>query len=333
MENLRKELSISSNRRLRRAEGLFANEAFYMKPCIALLGCGKWGRNYARILKDMDVLDAIITSRETTTQQYSDIYNTTPRTWQDICSDSNIQAVVIATPPETHESLAVEALSAKKHVLVEKPFAISARGARFVRDVSLKTSRHLMVGHLMLHHKAFITLLQCIQSGKIGTIRKISSYRTSLQPTVSPLETLWSLAPHDLSMILSLPVSHPVNLKTVLNNGIDINLMFEGGVEANIHLSKVLGQKKRVFHLEGDKGMLTFDDMEDWPNKLQYSSADTGEIHSIDIKPIAPLTLQCLHFLDMIQSDNIDPNQGNTGLKIAELMENIAKKLALPTKY
>src|SRR5262245_783872 len=157
-----------------------------------------------------------------------------------IIADPSVDAVVIATPAVTHARLAGAALAAGKHVFVEKPLALSSADAKSVVDAANAARKILMVGHLMLYHPAIDRLRRMIDDGELGTVYYLYAQRVNLGKLRTDENALWSLAPHDISIILSLlgvlPISVSARGGTYLQRGVEdvvfVSLRFASGLLA-----------------------------------------------------------------------------------------------------
>ena len=121
----------------------------------------------------------------------------------------DVDAVIVATPAVTHARLARAALAAGKHVLVEKPLALSPSDAEAVVADAARAGRTLMVGHLMLFHPAVERIRQLLRAGELGQLYYIYALRVNLGRLRRDENAMWSLAPHDVSMILHLLEEEP----------------------------------------------------------------------------------------------------------------------------
>jgi UDP-2-acetamido-3-amino-2,3-dideoxy-glucuronate N-acetyltransferase len=126
-----------------------------------------------------------------------------------VLNDQNIDAVVIAAPAALHYEIANKALQAGKHVFVEKPLSLThTDGEKLVR-LAAERQKTLFVGHILHYHAAVIRLKELIKAGKIGRLQYIYSRRLSLGKIRREENILWSFAPHDISLILSLTGEDP----------------------------------------------------------------------------------------------------------------------------
>ena len=120
---------------------------------------------------------------------------------EEVINDPEIEAVVIATPVATHFDLAMRALAAGKHILVEKPMARSVAEVDEIGRLATEKNRVAMVGHTFLFNSAVRYVKKLIDSGELGDIRYIYSQRLNLGRIRSDVDALWNLAPHDISII------------------------------------------------------------------------------------------------------------------------------------
>ena len=180
-------------------------------PSIALLGCGYWGKNLVRNFHALGVLKLICDKHETLLDQFKTHYPEleTCLSFTDSLSRDDIDSLVIATPAETHYVLAREALLAGKHVFVEKPLVLLEEQAEELIEIARQQHRVLMVGHLLQYHPVFRKLKVMAANGELGRINYVYSHRLNLGKIRREENSLWSFAPHDISMILSLAGEQP----------------------------------------------------------------------------------------------------------------------------
>ena len=187
---------------------------------IAVIGSGYWGKNLIRNYHQLGALRLICDKNEALLAQYKAQYPEVDIcvALSDVLSRPRIQGVVVSTPAETHFHIAREALLAGKHVFVEKPLVLYEHEA----DELIQLSRHrqavLMVGHLMQYHPVFVTLKTLASAGELGRINYIYSNRLNLGKIRREENILWSFAPHDISMILSLAGEGPETVQAMAGN-------------------------------------------------------------------------------------------------------------------
>jgi UDP-2-acetamido-3-amino-2,3-dideoxy-glucuronate N-acetyltransferase len=179
---------------------------------IAVIGSGFWGKNLVRNFYQLRSLKLICDKNESILAQFRNQYPDveTCLAFHEILHRADIAAVVISTPAETHFSLARETLMAGKHVFVEKPLVLNEEEGKFLIDLAKEKGLVLMVGHLLQYHPVFMRLKDIAHAGDLGRINYIYSNRLNLGKIRGEENILWSFAPHDISMILTLAGEEPV---------------------------------------------------------------------------------------------------------------------------
>lgn len=315
---------------------------------VGLIGAGEWGRNYARVLPQTRgatlrvVCDQDHTRLAGMTTQHPALACTLD--CEEVFSDSRITAVVIATSASTHAHLAARALSAGKHVLVEKPMALHVGEAEALAREAERLDRCLMVGHLLLYHPAVERLKALIASGDLGEIRYAYSQRLNLGRVRKDENALWCFGPHDVSMVLDLFAAMP---ETVTATGaaylqpqmVDVVFMtmaFPDGRLAHIHLSWLDPHKTRKLTLVGSRKMAVFDDMEPAekirifdkgvdaaPRSVSYEESlqvRFGDVVSPYVPVVEPLRLQCEHFLESVRRRSLPRTDASHGLRVVRVL-------------
>lgn len=316
-------------------------------PRIALFGCGQWGRNLARCFAELGALAAIHDIDSATARKVAGQHDVPARPFDDILADDTIPAVAIATPAITHAALASAALDAGKHVFVEKPMALRVAQAESLADRASAGGRILMVGHLLQYHPAFVRLRELVAQGTLGRVQYIYSNRLNLGRVRRDESILWSLAPHDVSMILALTDKMPNRISTVGHTylhkaSVDTtmtHLSFPGGQNAHIFVSWLHPYKEQKLVVIGEKGMVVFEDTRKWGEKLllyphgqnwrdgqpELARADATPV---DCAPAEPLRLECEHFLDCVASGRRPRTNGEEGVRVMRVLEAAQRSLA-----
>lgn len=235
---------------------------------IALVGCGRWGRNLARNLHGLGALAMIIDPVLTDTGRPDGVCAPVHRDLQLALESPEIVGVAIAAPAVQHASLAREALLADKHVFVEKPLAMTVAEAEALSALANSRGLTLMVGHLLQYHPGFQELAGLVKAGEIGEIRHISSNRLNPGAIRGEENALWSLAPHDFSMILGLSGSYPADVKALAAKIVDpdvpdryvVNMRFPHGLTATVDVSWVSPYKEHRLTVLGATGAIILDD-------------------------------------------------------------------------
>jgi predicted dehydrogenase len=302
---------------------------------MAQIGVGYWGPNLLRNIvankrcQITRVVDLSSNRRDYVKGLYPDI-EVTDRI-EKVLQDAVIDAVVIATPVNTHFDLAIQALEAGKHILVEKPLARSVEEAGKIGEKAFEKNLVAMVGHTFLFNAAVRYVKQLIDSGELGNIRYIYSQRLNLGRIRSDVDALWNFAPHDIS-IIQYWLGNPTPL-SVVNRGIDyiqngindvvfMNIIYPGKIMANIHVSWLDPRRVRSMTVVGSKKMVVYDDIAenkiaiydkgidriailgknmDYDNPLfQNFNIRSGDVLLPKIDFQEPLKVEIDHFIDCI---------------------------------
>lgn len=239
---------------------------------VAVVGLGYWGPVLVRNLMSIEACTEVVAcDRDATrvahiTRQYPRA--TGCHNFDDVLEDSDVGAVVIATPVRTHAGLATDALKAGKSVLVEKPLAASLDEARSL--VALAESQDLLVmaGHTFLYSPPVLAVKSLLDSGDLGEPLYIQSSRVNLGIHQADVSVLWDLAPHDLSIVTLWLGESPVRVSATGRRTVDgapidvafVNLEFASGVVANLHLSWLAPTKVRRTTLVCSSRMVVYED-------------------------------------------------------------------------
>lgn len=316
---------------------------------LAVIGLGYWGPNLLRNfhqLSDCEVkicCDLSETNLRRAKEQYPYIAVTTD--YKDLIEDPDLEAIVIASPALTHYNLAKKALLHKKHVFVEKPLALNLEDAAELVRLADETGCKLMVGHLMEYHPAIEKLKELVESDELGNIYYLYSQRVNLGLIRINENALWSLAPHDISIMMFLLDAEPEIVaaqgQAYLQNGVEdvvfVNLRFPNKVMGHIQISWLDPHKIRKLTVVGNKKMAVFDDMEttemlkiydkgvenNFHSKLSPGtfSLRYGDISVPYIKMVEPLKLECQHFLDCIKNNKTPKSDGKDGLRVVRVLQ------------
>lgn len=322
---------------------------------VAIAGCGQWGSNHVRTFGNMpgvrvkylvDADPARLASAQSIVRG--------AQTAADLgaaLKDPELNAVIIAANSESHHALAKQSLLAGKHVLVEKPLALSVRDAEDLVATADKQQLTLMVGHLLLYHPAVRYLKEILNRGDLGQILYLYSTRVNLGAIRKNENALWSLAPHDISVMLYLlgknPVKAMANGKCYLQKGIEdvvfFLLDFPEGQMAQAQVSWLDPHKIRRFTVVGTKKMAAFDDMEaaekirvydkGVDREIRYGSYDEalslreGDISIPYFKMTEPLRVEAAHFIECVREGKEPLSGGQNGLDVVRILEAVTQSL------
>jgi predicted dehydrogenase len=322
---------------------------------VAVVGVGGWGRNLARNYFEIPecnlryICDQDSSRLEQMRRQLPGTKGSTD--FGELLGDSDLQAVVVATPAFTHYRMCREALLAGKDVYVEKPFVLRASEAEELIKIAEDRKRVLMVGHLLEYHPVVNRLRDMIRQGELGQVYYIYSQRVNLGTVRGDENAMWSLAPHDISVALYLLDQEPTDViargQSYLQPGVEdvafLTLDFGGSSMAHIHVSWLDPHKVRKLTVVGSKKMAVFDDLEateklrvydkgaqckgQYDSFAEYVTLRVGDIHIPHVKMAEPLRLECQHFLECVANRKTPLSDGHDGLRVVKVLEAAQRSL------
>ena len=241
---------------------------------IAQLGCGYWGPNLLRNFSAQPECHVKWVAEEDPKRRaYVEAnYPKTQTTshWQDVLNDSEVDAVIIATPASTHYTLGKACLEAGKHIFVEKPLAMCLPEADALVQLAAGRRRTLMAGDTFLYNAAVRYMKQLLTDGELGEVYYIYSQRLNLGQVRTDVNAWWNLAPHDISILLylmdgELPVSvsaHGVDyIQPKIEDVVFATLTWANRMIAHIQVSWLDPSKTRKMTVVGSRKMLVYDDV------------------------------------------------------------------------
>jgi predicted dehydrogenase/acetyltransferase-like isoleucine patch superfamily enzyme len=316
---------------------------------VAVIGCGYWGKNLVRNFAQLGALAAICDADEATAARLSQQYRVPRVTLDAVWRDRAIDGVAIAAPAVQHAALARVAIEAGKHVFVEKPLALTVPEAEAVHELAERRDRRLMVGHLLQYHPAFIKLRELVREGALGRLQYLYSTRLNLGKVRREEDILWSFAPHDLSMILSLVGEEPAEvtaqggfyLHDAIADVTTTHLRFPAGERAHVFVSWLHPFKEQKLVVIGDRAMAVFDDGRDWddkllvyPHRIEWREAlpvpHRADADRVQLEAGEPLNLECRHFLECIADGGRPRTDGQEGLRVLRVLARASAALQSP---
>jgi UDP-2-acetamido-3-amino-2,3-dideoxy-glucuronate N-acetyltransferase len=315
-------------------------------PRVAVLGCGHWGRNLVRNFAELGALAGLCDSDRGIAERLATAHGVRAMDWTATLGDRAVEGVAIAAPAALHFQLARAALEAGKHVFVEKPLALEVAEAETLCGIAARAGRTLMVGHLLQYHPAFLKLKELVAQGELGRLQYVYSNRLNLGKIRREEDILWSFAPHDISMILSLVGQEPERVTAeggaYLHNTIaDVtttHLSFAGGARAHIFVSWLHPFKEQKLVVIGDRAQAVFNDGEPWdcklqifPHRIAWRDAvpvpEKAEAQPIALEPGEPLQLECAHFLQAIADGTKPRTDGQEGVRVLKVLARASAAL------
>jgi len=322
---------------------------------VALIGCGYWGPNLARNFHNLPqtTLHTCCDLRPALLRHMAALYHDVHTTAQydTILHNSDIEAVALATPVRSHYSLAREALLSGKHVFVEKPLTMDSRQAEELISLAQDRELTLMVGHVFEYNPAVLKIKELLEENEIGQVFYIYSNRVNLGRVQSDINALWSIAPHDVSILLFLlgqmPISVSAQGATYLKSGVEdvvfVTLRFPNGIVGHVQASWLDPSKVRRMTVVGSRKMILYDDVasegkvriydkgiyvkgEDIYGEFQYK-LHSGDIYIPKIALSEPLRNECAHFAHCIRTGERPRSDGHSGWRVVRVLEAAQESL------
>jgi UDP-2-acetamido-3-amino-2,3-dideoxy-glucuronate N-acetyltransferase len=318
---------------------------------VAVVGAGYWGRNLVRNFAELGALGAICDPDHEAAQLLADKHGSTVIELDKVLRNTGIAGVAIAAPAVLHAELARRALEAGKHVFVEKPLALKVDEAEALCALAERYDRRLMVGHLLQYHPAFIRLRELVRQGELGRLQYIYSNRLNLGKVRREEDILWSFAPHDLSMILSLVGQEPSEVTATggyylhkeIADVTTTHMIFPNGEQAHVFVCWLHPFKEQKLVVIGDKAMAVFDDGQPWeqklllyPHTIEWRQLGPGgaipvpqraEADPVALEAGEPLKLECRHFLDCIETGQRPLTDGAEGVRVLRVLSRASEAL------
>jgi predicted dehydrogenase len=329
---------------------------------IGVIGYGYWGPNLARCATEADgcylasIADASPVARHRASIRYPNV--SVEATWLDLLADNNVDAVAIATPTRSHFDIAIAALRAGKHVLIEKPMTSSSHEASLLIEEARSRGLVLMVDHTFVYTSAVQKIRELITSGEIGDVYYYDSTRINLGLFQSDVNVIWDLAVHDLAILdftldacpIALSATGAGHIPGTPENMAHITLYLEGGATAHLNVNWLAPVKIRRTLIGGSRRMIVYDDVEPSEKVKVYDrgvyhegggdlSGKSEEIHRMLLNyrmgdiwtPQLPvkeaLLTEIEHFLACIASKSEPVTSGMTGLRVVSMLEAATQSL------
>jgi len=307
-------------------------------PAIAVVGCGYWGQNHIRTWSELGALKAVADIDADRAAGLADRFGVDAMAPEQVFDAADIDAVVFALPPQFHAQNTLRAIAAGKHVLVEKPIALTVEDAQSVVDAGREAGLVVMTGHVLRFHPAFETLADMVAGDALGPIRYIHAHRVGLGKFHSENDALWDMAPHDLSLIMALTGEEPSTIRgegsAAINHLSDfahLHLAFPSGIRSHVFASRLNPYRERRLTVIGRKAMAVFDDTAPWQQKLaiydhQVWKDDSGwqfrtaEPRYVPVPEGLPLTNECRHFADCVLNGTAPRTPATEGLAVIRIL-------------
>lgn len=253
----------------------------------------------------------------------------------DALADPNVGAVLVAVDSPRHHAVGRRVLEADRHVLIEKPMAMTVEHAAELANLASSRRKVLSVGHLLLHHPAVRRARELVDDGAVGRVLWLEATRLAVGPARSPGGAWWTLAPHDVSLALHFFATVPVRVTAVSRSTGDgedtatwATLHFAGGALAHIRVARRAPEKRRGFQVAGTQGALSFDELaHDGGLRLHDQTRDDRRPEVVSVPDDDPLTAQCRHFVSGVARDDVGVGNATHALAVVRVLEAGARSM------
>jgi predicted dehydrogenase len=324
---------------------------------VGLLGYGYWGPNLARNFAEAtDARLAIVSDLNPARLALVARRHPGVAITQDaaaVLADPRVDAVVVATPVSTHFDLALRALRAGKHVLVEKPLAPTAAQAAQLVEEAARRGRVLMVDHTFVYTAAVQKIQALVEAGDLGDLYYYDSARVNLGLFQHDVNVLWDLAVHDVAIMDFVLPSRPCAVSATGASHVPggpeniayLTLFFAGSLIAHIHVNWLAPVKLRRTLIGGSRKMIVYDDLEPIEKLKIYDKGitltngqervyqllvgyRTGDMWAPHLDTAEALHTEVRHFLDCVASGRRPLTDGVVGLRVVQILEAASRSLA-----
>ena len=303
---------------------------------VVVVGAGNWGKNLVRNFHALGALAGVAeTNPELRTKVEADYPELVTYSDYQQVLESDISAIILATPAPTHYKFAIAALEAGKDVFVEKPITLQTAEAKALAEYADKHSRILMVGHLLLYQPAIAWMRDYLATGKAGKVLHVATQRVKLGKVRREENVWWSFAPHDVSVVLDLLGNPPIEkaeatgqaiLQPNIEDNIHVDLSFIDGQTAHLHCSWYWPLLQRSTTVITEEQMLVYDEIAQQVT-VHHKRVDEnlnnrdGGSQVMDFTASEPLRIECSHFLECLQTREKPHSDGWNGLAVVDILE------------
>jgi len=325
---------------------------------LAVIGVGYWGPNLVRNFMSLGAFDEVVACDRdaarlaSVCQRFPGLQDCTDP--EELWNRADVEAVVIAVPVRFHYDLAKAALSAGKHVLIEKPMTQTAEQARELVDLAEAKNLTLMVDHTFIYTGAVEKIEQIVRRQDLGTFYYIDSVRVNLGLFQHDVNVIWDLAPHDLSIVNHILQRRPKVVRATGQSHTDkdlpdvayVNIEYGDSICANFHVSWLAPTKIRRMVFSGSRRMIVWNDLEDAEKIRVYDRGieltriskeqeyelqvgyRTGDVWLPNVARTEALRKVAEHFVDCCRTGKTPLTSGRDGLDVVMTLEATEMSLA-----
>lgn len=303
-------------------------------PSAAVVGCGYWG---ATVLRNFLASGRfrLVMAVDRDPRRLSELAVAHPSLALSTALGDALAAgadlIVIATPPGSHHGLGLEALRAGRHVLIEKPMALSLRECRGLNAAAREADRRIFVDHTELFSGPVQGLRRLIGEGVLGEVRRISSLRANPSGRAAAPDVLWDLGPHDFSIASHLLGNLPVSVSAASPGGdardVEVGFAYPDGVSGRFRFNASAAARERSLTVEGRLGTAAWRESEGADILRLYSAVDRATDRDpagteINVrKSRKPLEELADHLFEVLTRGGPSPIDGEEGEKAVALVE------------
>ena len=305
-----------------------------------LIGAGRWGRVYIETLRGInDVVLTRLASRNPASAALAGPDCRTTPDWREVAEATDIDAVIVATPPTNHGEMTHVAVAAGLPVLVEKPLTLDRGEADELFDFTRAEVGLVWVEHTHLFHPAYRELKK--QARALGPLTAIRATAGAWGPFRTDTPVLWDWGSHDVALCLDLVGSMPKTAtaghlesrrtEESLGEVLRLALAFSEGVGAEIQIGNLMTERRRRFEAYFDGGMLAYDDTAD-SKLVHYPEATApgtslGPARAIPLDATLPLTCAVTEFAAAIRAGSRDLSSLKLGADVVAILDQCQKSL------
>lgn len=331
---------------------------------VGIVGYGYWGPNFVRNFSEIDNVELkyICDLQPANLERHRSRYKTVNfiSDYTVLIEDKDLDAIVIATPVDSHFALAKQALQAGKHVLLSKPMCRTSAQCEELIAIAAEKGLVLMVDHTFVYHGPVRLIKQLIDDGELGTLLYLSSTRINLGLFQNDVNVIWDLGAHDFSLLDYLIGRAPKRIQAIGKSHTEtriedvafMTMEFEDDFIAHFHVSWLSPVKIREMLIGGTRKMLAFDDHKpiekvriyDKGIELLSKPPETetarykalvqyrhGEMKAPVYDMTEALKFETLHFVDCIANKKVPLTDGHSGLRVVRLLELAEESIKRPS--
>lgn len=299
---------------------------------LGLIGAGKWGANYIRLIEGLDNVNilAVATKNNRYKNTVSDNFQIC-NSWKELCEMDSLDGLIIATPPSSHIKIATYAISNNLPVLIEKPLSLdNAEVGVFYKNI-IKEKAKVMVNFIHLYNPIYLEMKN--QMKKMGMIKSIETKGGDWGPFRINTPPMWDWGCHDIAMCIDLLQEEPsmihkeiiktkkpsMDSKLQVPQNIKIQLTFSNNIYANIRVGNLMTKKYRYMRINYESAFIEFDDIK--KTLSVTNNHGTKYIDSIHNLQMSPLECTIRNFINLIS--NNDYYNINLAVKVTDLLNKI----------